>query len=97
MPCRSDDYCESDEEISKLNKKISQLEDMLCSVCTVLDSVNVQVPPTAIVWWENHKQMDAMRKKWEEERKIRELKVKELRNSALEKLTKDERDVLGLR
>ena len=97
MPCR-DDYSLSD--FSNTNQaKIDKLTRMLCSVMRAIDDGRL-VPakgyliPTKEVyeWWRDHKEKDRQ----EQERLLKIEKENQLKQSALSKLTWEEKLVLGL-
>ncbi len=102
-PC---DECESQRR--KLTKTADDLAAMLCSICVALDNANdingwpVVDDDSSIglidrvdglrTWWDNHQRIDAERIAREREAQAR----KDLRESALGKLTPEERKALGL-
>lgn len=77
------------------------VEDLLtafCSVCHALESKKIKIPtPLAQSVWAKHKAADEKRKEKEMAAEKADREVRELRKSGLEKLTKKERDALGLR
>jgi len=64
MPCRYDDGQIVGDEISKRDKTISNLEEMLCSACTQLETTgfNFALNPILDKWWGKHKEEDNIRK-----------------------------------
>lgn len=90
MPCR-DDWGPADFAAEQ-HKKIGQLTAMLCQACQAIEDSRVQMPGDCIVWWEAHKAADRARM----EREMAEARRNALRRSALEKLTAEERAVLGI-
>lgn len=63
MPCRCDEGQIVGDEISKRDKVISNLEEMLCSACTQLDNTgfNFALNPMLDKWWHKHKEEDNRR------------------------------------
>lgn len=109
MPCR---YDPSPEEIREMEnekvknivapyvKKLDALTKLLCSTCKYLEDLlgcelknsALKPPPTLITWWNGHQKGDEERSKIEDEKK----RLKRLTKTALAKLTKEEKEVLGL-
>ncbi len=67
--------------------------DAFCSVCTQMERLGIPISPSAMPVWMAHKQYDADRIR--NERAKAEIAV--VRDAALAKLSKEERDALGLR
>ena len=107
MPCR---YDPSEQELKEMReqetkrlvapyiKKLDELTRLLCKVCSSLDE-NSEVfwrlddSPTEVGrWWLKHQKLDNDRKKIEDEKK----RLKKVEKDALAKLTKEEKEVLGL-
>lgn len=63
MPCRCDDGPPVRDEVSKKDKTIANLEEMLCSACTQLDTTgfNFALNPMLDKWWHKHKEEDNRR------------------------------------
>jgi hypothetical protein len=107
MPCRCDEF----ETPAQYKQEADKLAAMLCSLCEHLERGEKEIeqsdyrvdesnpcaintwPASVRKWWKDHKRKDEERKAKEaaEERK------RELRASALAKLSKEERAVLGLK
>lgn len=66
MPCRVDDY--GPPAIDICRQKLDSLTAMLCQVCSNLEKTNnLKLLPSNInTWWENHKKVDAERRRKEE-------------------------------
>lgn len=94
MPCSDGGPSYSDYD--KQNKQIKSLTQMLCHVCTRADagaswktilSENLNLKR----WWAEHQEEDKRRLQAEQ----RDAKIKKAKASALAKLTKEERTLLG--
>jgi hypothetical protein len=106
MPCR--DEWASEQEIRADYKELRLVQAGLCAVLSYLDSHQMAFPimlqsinwkeagiseKEFVGWWEAHKVEDRMRR----EREAAEDRKKKLRQSALDKLTPEEKKVLGLK
>lgn len=98
MPCRDDgaELYEERHENRQLRERNDKLAQMLCSLCSFLESNRYTHVFKYISglseWWAEHKRIDALRMAKE---KAEREKVW-LKNKALAKLTQEERQVLGL-
>jgi hypothetical protein len=93
MPCR--DY-ESDRGCSDIKERLDSRTKMLCSVLTKAEQAGVlhklKLTPNEKTWWVEHQMEDAAERK----RLLKLAIVEGKRKAALEKLTPDERKLLGL-
>lgn len=91
MPCRDDRPAEDKQP------KIDNLTQMLCALCADLELTQrneyIQRVPGLKGWWVVHKQRDQERLEREQE----EIRRVTLKKTALNKLTREERQALGLR
>jgi hypothetical protein len=97
MPCYMTGSAEGDarEAAHEANLHLTQLTRMLCSVLLRLEEDNMLKSYTTTEtqqWWKQHLELDARRLR--EEAKVEEARRE--RETALAKLTKKERKVLGL-
>lgn len=93
MPCQSDP---SDYADNSIRNELNMVTRLLCALCGELEaagqSLYIGKVPYLLSWWEAHKLRDA-------ERKVREAKQAEndrRTRQALDKLTPEERVLLGL-
>lgn len=105
MPCY-DDRDNDRSQMAKLQVRNEKLTSMLCMVLSTLEDENelghflelfnyneAGIPRKYLVdWWEQHKEDDRRRKEYE--RAQRELQDK--KKAALDKLTPEERHLLGI-
>ena len=90
MPCRYDDFGESDRQ---KQAELDKLTRMLCEVLIFTkDYVSIKFSKETEDWWETHKKLDDARKAEKAKEKIRAL----IKKNALAKLTKEEKRELGL-
>lgn len=75
MPCYYTDSREGDaalatKEFAKdSNRTITGLTRLLCATCTELEDTGLNFPTTELrEWWEDHKKLDAKRKKRSDKR-----------------------------
>ena len=63
MPCSDGGPCYSNDP--SLERKLSELDALLCSACRVLARSNYDFDenPTLSEWWDEHKKEDAKRNK----------------------------------
>jgi hypothetical protein len=88
MPCQSD-YLDEDP---RGRKEIDKLTRLLCTCCQFMERIN-RVPNIEVwEWWEQHKKADEARRLSE----LKDAKRERLRQQALNRLTPDEREALGL-
>jgi hypothetical protein len=112
MPCDSrggNGYSHYTSQIDKLEKQLSQREAMLCEVLTILKEQQTYITPFDLnvhwdaqrsgityndfeKWWFDHQEKDRIRLAAEEQVRI----YKETKRKALEKLSYDEKKILGL-
>lgn len=90
MPCRGPD----DEPCENLRPTVDRLTRLLCEACQVIDR-NVKnyfdsYETELASWWAGHQELDKQRIANEQNR------LKKLTASAMAKLTKEEKEVLGL-
>lgn len=93
MPCK-DEYVEA-ENRRNVNEKINKLTRMLCWLCSRLNGNNallIQSNEELRKWWEDHQNADAIR----EARELAEKTKAEIKNRALAKLNRQEREALGI-
>lgn len=76
----------------KSDKNTYELKDAFCSACRALEEAGIEIPSAAKRAWAKHKKEDDKRLKQEVEKQYQAL-----RKSGLSKLTKAEKDALGLR
>lgn len=96
MPCR-DDYGPCDYTDSQ---QLDKVTEMLCALCTAIEQYHPDGPiqqdagaiPGLREWWNEHKRRDEAEKAKIE----RKRKAEEFKQNALNKLTQEERDALGL-
>lgn len=89
MPCSDNGYPrgrEVDESDYQVMTRLS------CEYCTMLDNRGSHIPGYAASWWNKHKQRDEERL----ENSKRERQQDIIRESALSKLSAEEREELGL-
>jgi hypothetical protein len=93
VPCRCDDYYEDSPE-GWLRQSLNELTRFCCDMRTILrrHGLESELCAESREWIREHDYADAMRIKAEEERGERE----RMKQAALDKLTMDERRMLGL-
>ena len=96
MPCR--DYLADEENENNRKNTQSRLDSyarMLCAVCTDAEKAGLKILESNSelrLWWEQHKIADA-----KEQAKIAEAERKKtVRQTALDKLSDEEREELGI-
>jgi hypothetical protein len=94
MGCRND-YTAADVAHQNSLDRVTQL---LCGLCDTIErggngKKELLANPNLRAWWESHKETDRK----EKERIAFEARKKELKKSALAKLTADERAALGVK
>jgi hypothetical protein len=100
MPC-SDNYPPAfygDHRHTRVTQENAKLSTLLCEACTAIDAANAAgaqiVRSHALLqWWSDHKALDAERIKREEA----EARRQALRVALLKKLSREEKDALGLK
>ena len=91
MPCR--DWNDV-PNCSYEQRKITELTQMLCSCCKEIERFNgPTIPRDTTTWWIAHKKEDAARIQAEKEHKRKDV----IKKQVLAKLTKQEKDILGLK
>lgn len=98
MPCSDGPW--PDRELSELRQRNDKLAQMLCGVCNALEKDIgkggrwfIDIVPGLGKWWDEHKKQDAARI----EREKYEEQQCNLKKSALQKLSLEERKALGLK
>lgn len=92
MPCFVDPTTLTHEERTGYSKEeYDAMHRLACDRCKELESKGA-VPEWAMGWWYKHKIRDAALREQNE----RARHAEEVRQAALEKLTKEERDELGV-
>lgn len=91
MPCITDDMGETERE---QRAQIQKLTRMLCTACKFLEANDVFPGGDKQLskWWKEHQDKDEQRKANEQKEKDRENLV----TNALKKLSKKEKEALGL-
>lgn len=88
-------YASLTAQVSEQRSKIDTLTDLLCSLFRHIEDSDFHMDTLSkshAEWWKQHKVADAKRRKAEEKAK----RLKALKESALSKLTKEEKSALGL-
>ena len=88
MPCNDGGFTRECYECESLQKKLDKVTRIACH----LIRNGAPVPDFAISWWTAHQEVDRKREKREKEEK----RKKALKRAALKKLTKEEKELLGL-
>jgi hypothetical protein len=92
MPCRTFD---DDEIIRDTRKTLDVTTDMLCRTLQFMEQEHPteleQMPEDILTWWRRHQEMDRQRSMEEAEM----ARVIKLRQSALAKMTPEERDAFN--
>lgn len=93
MPCYYTGSAEGDANLAAKEARdaLTEVTALLCSMCSAYEN-NQGVPAAVAKWWSQHKKMDRetrMRTSLEANRRF-------LRQKALKKLSKAEREALGL-
>ena len=93
MPCR--DYGYEEYEAQKTKEKLDMLTRNLCAAMKLIEKKDllIKMPMEAREWWTKHKELDAK----EEAKRNEELRKQKLKNAALDKLSPEEKTLLGLR
>lgn len=106
MPCR--DWSVEESHTEKLKKERNMLRASMCAVLTALEGDDATFAAVLkkidwkeagvtkrelLMWWEEHKESDKIRR--EREAKIK--REREIRASALSKLTDEEKKILGVK
>jgi hypothetical protein len=90
MPCLGPDEGEYSAELSR---DVDKLTRMLCEMCRRADAGKKGMPDGETAkWWKEHQKLDARREREEREERER----KETAKKAFGKLSKKEREALGL-
>jgi len=99
MPCRVENW----EYVSEntYQDKIDKLETLLCAACTVLENegnglfhkVDSVCRKPLTIWWNTHKKEDEL----QERKRQSQAKIEFLKRNALDKLTLEEKELLGLK
>ena len=109
MPCSDGGWGRDEERRHYDNQKVAiqarldNVTRLLCELCTHLDETQRNDVFASIAglkgWWVEHQRQDAARKELEaaaQARRDEERRAQELREQAMNKLTDEERRVLGL-
>lgn len=83
--------CNHSAEIKHLKARNDELARLLCGLCNEIASTYEFKGPLK-EWWDAHQEFDRKRKQKEAEEKLK----RRNRKAALDKLTKEERKLLGL-
>lgn len=89
MPCQSEPDYEQSEQEQRFLKTMTRLS---CDRCRELENRDGKVPEWAQEWWAHHKAEDAERLKESAEAR----RSNKVRERALSKLTKEEREEIGV-
>lgn len=94
MPCYQTGSAEGDARLtaSEAQDEATKLCEMLCAACQYIEKYNILMPPSIKKWWNNHKKIDKERIK----REKLELEDKRIAVTAKKKLSKREREILGI-
>ncbi len=97
MPCR--DYMDDPAYQADMQAKCDLLSRIACKALTHIEEsadgleILILKDPEIATWWRNHKEADR-----KEQAKLAEIeRKKQLKESALKKLTPDEKKVLGIK
>lgn len=96
MPCYATGSAEGDARLAadEAHDEMTMVTALLCSLCVELDKHKQKklMPPKVKRWWENHKEIDRER--------IREATAESnkerLKRSTLKRLSKKEKEALGI-
>jgi hypothetical protein len=88
-----EDRIEEEIEMLKRDKVRDDLTRMLCEAMAILEKYKIKLSPELTTWWRKHKEADAK----EQERIKRKINRDRQRRLALEKLTMQERKLLGIK
>ncbi len=91
MPCRTDGPF-SQDELPPDERWKGEIRELACTYCGILEDKNIPVPEWARPWWEDHKRRDEIRM----ERDAEYAREQAIKKAALDKLTLEEREALGL-
>ncbi len=113
MPCDSGPLTAADFGVPKLRRRLKTVKDeldlvtrLLCALCNNSSGAVIEKIENGELktWWKEHQKLDAQReareakKKRDDEAKIkREERKKKLKTQALSKLSKKEREALGVK
>jgi hypothetical protein len=92
MPC--DSPLGRDDDWAGLKAELDTVTRLLCDICNNVELLHVRgcFTPAVRAWWDAHKLHDAQRRLREEAHVLRE----NLRREALQKLSAEEREALGV-
>lgn len=95
MPCYATGSAEGDARLSasEARSEATKAVRMLCAACRIIDrhKLRAEMPNELINWWRNHQKIDEERRKRERKERQDKIKGAALRNSAMEKLTEEEK------
>jgi hypothetical protein len=97
MPCYATGSAEGDARLaaSEARSEYTKTARLLCQACEIIERKSsgwpVNAPKELTAWWENHKKIDAARRKRERRERQQRINGKSLRKSAMEKLTEEEK------
>ncbi len=89
MPC----YDSRDHDCSEVQSRLNLATEAACAALRDLEAAGLPVPNEARKFWHEHKVLDAETSL----REARERRIAEKRKQALDKLTPEERAVLGVK
>jgi hypothetical protein len=64
MPCTLTGSREGDLRfyLEESNKKVTEIADMLCKTCKILEDNEIKMPTKIAAWWKKHKEIDKKRR-----------------------------------
>lgn len=92
MPCTYYEPDYTQQELKEIREEKNTVTRLACDRCKELEIREGRVPDWAVKWWKKHKQLDAKR----EAASLKRQKEIAIRVQALSKLTKEERNELGV-
>ncbi len=94
---------QSDSDMKNLRADVDLLSQMLCLVCRDYDKDGKEIPDAIKTWWNAHEEADRKRLEEENAKAVKKLaldeakrKREEIKQTALSKLSWQERAALGL-
>lgn len=94
MPCYHTGSAEGDANLAaeEARREVTTLTRLLCQACERLEAHDIIMTRDVKSWWDRHKEIDATRRA--AERALSEQEVRKAK--ALAKLSREERELLGL-
>ena len=86
-------------ENQRLKDRLDMLARLACAYCSQLEKEGKEIPKEARGWWKHHKKMDEVRKREEAMKAVEErarIEAEKKKQDALNKLTAEEKRLLGL-